>query len=241
MMRFLLQRFWPMLLAGITVIACNAEAQTPATGAPDISATAVAQARDVEAQVKATIVAIPTVAAVPAATPLPTQTPYPASTLSPTFTPYPTYTPFPTPTPVPLGENWKKYESDLGWKLINRLSDESTFKGELTQPVVLSVECTDEKLLDWGIARISGWGVTEMTAVSAWYSIDGATPTAVTLYTGLELQDWLIPGEDIGPSVADKILSGKESLVIGCEDFLMTWELAGLAEGADGWILPCQE
>ena len=128
-MRFLLQRFLPMLLAGITVIACNAEAQTPATGAPDISATAVAQARDVEAQVKATIVAIPTVAAAPAATPLPTQTPYPASTLSPTFTPYPTYTPFPTPTPVPLGENWKKYESDLGWKLINRLSDESTFRG----------------------------------------------------------------------------------------------------------------
>ena len=46
MMRFLLQRFLPMLLAGITVIACNAEAQTPATGAPDISATAVAHASD---------------------------------------------------------------------------------------------------------------------------------------------------------------------------------------------------
>ena len=36
-------------------------------------------------------------------------------------------------------------------------------------------------------------------------------------------------------------VSGIQSLVIGCEDFLMTWELAGLAEGADGWILPCQE
>ena len=71
------------------------------TRTPDLKATADAQAKIVESQVKVTIAAIPTATPRPTYTPPPTFTPYPTLQPLPTYTPPPTATPYPTATPLP--------------------------------------------------------------------------------------------------------------------------------------------
>ena len=105
------------LIVGLAVAACGSGA--PPSPTPDIPATVTAAVQQaiptptptptpdiratVDAQVQATMAAIPTETPTPTptATPVPTETPMPTATATPTPTPTPTATPLPTATPTP--------------------------------------------------------------------------------------------------------------------------------------------